>query len=357
MDETPRSRYTDYTQNKAYRGDGIGRIFGGDVFRLEDKARDYRYRLNTALRMQAEAEGLTERTPGYWETLNKGKKKESKWAKWEDKKKPEKLLKGYKMPNRGARWGERDQDEIASGRIPTGSAAAGADERSRAFVMGGQGKQEGPEEIKGDKALMLVRMVDDNWEDLQWATKAISTVSMAGPSKVATVRKRIDVDLIDPLALGSQLSQGPRPSQLPRGPFTPFQAMRTATPSQDLGAWSEVDVKPSSQSLRPANPFRQTGRLTSGLRPLIPSAAGRATIKDEPISPFMSSSSDSMSDPLDTVFSSPVDVKHELPPTPSSAKFEDELSFSSAPVKRRFGGGDSGAEKKRRRMKMFSGRA
>ena len=98
--EGPRTVYDKYRQKRAYRGDGIGRVWGTDLSRLKDDAGMYRADLKTAMRIEAEEEGLSHRDKPWWEVekeLKRRNKGKSPWGStWADSGKTKKELKGWK---------------------------------------------------------------------------------------------------------------------------------------------------------------------------------------------------------------------------------------------------------------------
>ncbi|ORX39202.1 hypothetical protein BD324DRAFT_649291 [Kockovaella imperatae] len=321
------------SQSRTYRGDGIGQIYGKHVYHVEDKAQTYRANLQTAMRLQYEDEGLSKREKPWWEVLA-GAKRKSKWEQWDDKKKPQKLLKGFKMPKGGRAWDEASRVAIARGQIP-GGLAANSDDKSRAFVTGNGSatwkRDHDPELIEGDEALMLVRMVDDSWESLEWTKARVSSV--AGPSTPALRTKRMEADS-SIVYTGSQVSSGPPSAQpLRTGFFAPSQSQSPRI------SCSQMPTQYSSAGA--VNPFRKAPKDHPGIRPMTEAR------KFTDYTVQLMSSSDLSSDPIGPLSSSPPNIK--LDP--------DDLSFGNAPVKRCFGGANSLDEpKKRRGMKMFSGR-
>lgn len=155
-------------------------------------------------------------------------------------------------------------------------------------------------EIKGNPRFMLVRMLDDGWEDMTWRTSVQSGNSakaLTTPSFGATqVRSSAGRSVLDDLTKTAK--------QTP--PKSPFQPNRSSSPASS--PLSDHIGQPPTK--RPSlNPFRTSSSQQSGVRPLSQSVA--------------SASTDS-----------------------------GDWSTSSS-QKRRFGGADT-AEKKRAGMRMFT---
>jgi hypothetical protein len=155
-------------------------------------------------------------------------------------------------------------------------------------------------EVRGDPKLMMVRMIEDGWEQLKWYSSlpeaAASTTSSHAQS--SQLRRSTSTSLMQDI-LGTATVKA-------SGPFRPTQSSSPAPlPPPES---HKVKPKPTRPSL---NPFRISSTSSSSVKPL----------KTKLDTPMLSE---------DVVFSNPIGTK-----------------------KRRFGG-PSAEDKRRSSMKMFT---
>ncbi|OCF79146.1 hypothetical protein I204_01093 [Kwoniella mangroviensis CBS 8886] len=355
----------DPAQKTVYRGNGIGQIYGTSVSRVADEVEDFRKRRKIAIEMEGKESELdryanmsTNEKRNYTRQKNK---EEKEW--------------------REARyhWKTKDKDEIKpKPKIYKGRGKKGDAERSKSFVMGTKGEQLLIDKSsKDDKSLMLVRMVNDNWDRLTWTLNAGSNdVSRQDKNvgigyelaKTSFSQKVKATNLVEEL-LGTTMS-AVTSSQIPNSQTTPSNPFMS-TPLKQTSNRPSISVSPSPingcsqtpQPQRDRNPFSsQSPKSNSmGVRPLSSPAISQS-VKPLARSTLLNSSPFSFSQHTQ------LDIKpfantQNSPKRNSTAgdgiaasKSKDDLSFSFSnnTRKRTFDGSGSGVGAKRGGMKMFS---
>lgn len=267
------------SSTSVYRSGGIGQIYGGAVRHVSDEASTFRTNLKTALRMQAEEEGLStpELTPMqqyYRDKEKKGSKRKKIWTgrgEWEyeeTKKEKKARLASYKSTS--TPW-DADPGGDKSRRFFTQSSAPAAK---------GAGKDKGrgkPVEIvddwalaEGEAKMMMVRMVCDHWTSLQYTAAAASAPSQlpGAPLALQKTRKNDTTVLADILGLAATQGRHASQSGHMSSPLQSSQPLRPSQSSQssqrDRPASSPIQSRsamatPSSQGVpgrpRTSNPF------------------------------------------------------------------------------------------------------
>lgn len=295
-----RRRHNARNVDPSFRSGGLGHIYGQGIVNITDEVQSKRRDVYVALKMQAIEDGLMKDD---WKEQKKKRKEEDKEEK--------KLEKALGNPNSRASRQKRKvlkgyRDELAKGKAGKENKGNNAPEMKgvpgQSMLMG-----EGADLVhESDRCLMLVRVAQEGWEEMEWSIPASNAVAGAGPAPTAisssqrTARRNDLVgDLLSSLGPSSQAAQSPiSASQAPPLPISsqssPFAPLRKST-----------------------NPFKSgssTGRFGTATAPVATLAASNSSSTD----PFGGSFGD------------------------SSAK------------KRRFEGNAEG-EQKRRGMKMFSG--
>ena len=298
------------------------------------------------MRLEAEDEGLSAKQKPYWEELKslKGWQMKRKWDDPPETQKAKRQMKGYN-PNRGRGRG-RGRGRVGGRGGWSGASTwnqdSSSDERSKAFVQGSTKCQtewlawedsEG-EQVKGDRSLMLVRMVCDHWQELVWHANAtapqatdLRTVTLASSTQNVTVpppqpRKAGLVESI----LDVAQPQSTRSQVIASSPLTEAQ--------------SSPKLFSASQ-----NPFRQKRISTnpSGIRPLLDSSLSHRSI------PRLTSSGSS--DTEDAHFPSTPPVSSS-PVELDNTTETDVSGFRKPAIKSRFGGNTQDPIR-RSGMKMF----
>jgi hypothetical protein len=318
---------------------GVGMIYCQNASNVPDEVTAYRANLRTALRIQAEEEGLCDplHPPDGWDDPI------DSFGDWD----PDNSSDDWDDPIDSPDYWDQDRDwdreerKHALNRVKDGYEAPmfGTD-RSKAFVMGTNAKstksaksakskasrgrekdvtargtgtrvddERDAEVIGGDRELMLVRMVAQNWETLQWTlgSEARDT-NAAVPVKVGGNAQRLTSGDLVAAILGT------------RG-----AAKCDGKPDRPPGRY---DLSPGSSA---------ASQLTSK-----PSVRHGHTL---PINPFSAAPSQA---------SSGAGSQASTASFPSSGSFATQGGFSSTAQKRRFEGGGTAVEVKRRGMKMFS---
>ncbi|OCF35631.1 hypothetical protein I316_02686 [Kwoniella heveanensis BCC8398] len=401
----PPYHYETGDARSVYRSNGVGQIYGSSVNSVVDEAEDFRWRLNTSMQIQYEKEQAIAEKAAYDQmstvdqrkyTMKKNKKEKEDW---------EYIRSGKANPNRNV------GKVVKPSRKQTKS-----DEKSKKFVRGSNGVvgEEGDDGVDGERKLMLVRMVNNDWENLTWILNAGSRAGMTGETAGsglwgrAASQKVKASNLVEELLSSTQIQAARRLTSSMTSPApvhsratsmtttsTSSAPQRSTVPSNpvrsefdDRHASSCCTPGPSrssnqSQSQKPrVNPFKSGSSSTSspmGIRPLFSqsqdSTPAENVTRSSPFSQHRSntafgvpqrgnlssqkpSSLSSRTKANDTTLDfSP--IKH------SSNTTDDGLSFSSVSRKRSIGGpmnsGGAGGgieaggpEPKRRGMKMFS---
>lgn len=209
-----------------YRADGVGAIYGKDVHSVADPIKDLRRAVNYL--------------PQAWQKetddLNGIVRKQVR-SDWDWDGKP-------KFAKRS--WGDEDKP------------------KPKYFKVEEKRRRKEPE-IKGDPKLMLVRMIEDGWEEMTWGTsvKARETPRDVGGSsnvRSSRIRTKSATAMVDDLINATSSSSQSRP-------FRPFQPP-SSSPAPTSSPPAEI---PSSRIKRPSlNPFRTSTSTPSstGVRPL-----------------------------------------------------------------------------------------
>lgn len=210
-----------YSSTQAYCADGVGTIYGQGVRNVADSAKDLRRAVNNLpLVWQKEsdrANGIERRrVSSDWDNEGNIRRVRQSWQ-WEDENKP----------------------------------------KPKYFKMEQRRKKKEPE-IKGDPKLMLVRMLDDGWENLTWRTASTASSTKQPHSGPSTVKVRAPVSrgFVDDFATM------PSSAKEISGPFRPTRS------SPPLCSSPPEDSKATFN--RPSlNPFRTPSSSPStGIRPL-----------------------------------------------------------------------------------------
>lgn len=321
--------------NKAFNA-AHGQLWGTGVARIEDEAADRRRRVKTALEMQAEdeyaqycaANGLPipkSRQEKAYDAVVKERKAEKAYEKrWMagrvagSAKMSQSTMGAGSWRNRGnigavVPLSEREMEtqrelemEAASAdersrRFAAVAAADAAEKKARRSKALSQKQQE--KSMQGDKNLMLVRMLPQDWRELRW----IPAQKEAAPaSQDVGIKRRADAgeavyDLLASAGIvldedeppSSDFSQPPLSSQppassspvpTPRAPKThpffkpPPQSSSPAPPSSQTKRSSNPFAKPSSSQASQSsqvgfNPFKAKGRAevnSQGVKKLAP---------------------------------------------------------------------------------------
>lgn len=244
----------------AYRADGVGAIYGKDVSRIKDTVGDLRSAVkNLPLAWQIEEDEAN----------------------------------GIERPKFRSGW-----DREGNVRFCRRSWEDEYKPKPKYFKEEKPRKRKEPE-IKGDSKLMLVRMIDDGWENLTWST---SVKHSTRPDLVPSTSSSSRVKAASSTALLDDITGTAK--RKPSGPFRPAQSSSPVPSPLPTGSAPPVS-RPS------LNPFR-----ISASSPAAPSR------------PFSQSSD------------------------PASAS-QNDFAFASSDSKKRRSGGADAAEKKRSGMRMF----
>ncbi|WVQ93144.1 hypothetical protein IAU59_000208 [Kwoniella sp. CBS 9459] len=383
-----------------YRSNGVGQIYGTSVSSVVDEAKDFRWRLNTSMQIQYEKEHALAEQVAY-DNMSTVDKRKFTMKKNRKEKEDREFIRYGKIP-------EREKRVVAGKIVKPSRKQKNSDEQSKKFVRGSKDSAEGGESeeedgLKGERKLMLVRMVNANWETLTWTTNGgtgegfraggAQTAAVGGSSRSGfwgrVASQKVKAGILVQELLSSTQSQA---TSISRSPSSPSANVRRVTvPSAATPAMRPTTTTESSM---PATPVKsEHGSQHSSF-----SAPGSSRMKDQSqrarINPFKSGptiSSPMGIRPLSSQpFTSPADpspkeslprptqynlatkasqgpfsqtIKTKLEDTGSDfaikkqADIDDGLSFSSVCRKRTFGGvaGGNGPEQpKRRGMKMFS---
>ncbi|WVF65477.1 hypothetical protein IAT40_000205 [Kwoniella sp. CBS 6097] len=250
-----RPGYSSYHEPKdaktVYRSNGVGQIYGSSVSSVMDEAKDYRRRIITSMQIQYEKEHAVAEKAAY-DNMSTVEKRKYTMEKNRQEKEDREYIKYGNIPER--------EKKVVAGRIVKPSRKvvytdSKSDEKSKKFVKGSQGAfEQGQEEdgLDGERKLMLVRMVNEDWENLTWTTNTGSTDGMksgigsqlmAGGTeqtgswgRAASQRLRAN-NLVEQL-LSSTQTQSQSQSQSQRVPFSfsspdpsPSQASASASSS------------------------------------------------------------------------------------------------------------------------------
>jgi hypothetical protein len=153
-------------------------------------------------------------------------------------------------------------------------------------------------EIKGDPKLMMVRIIQDGWDQLNWGTsvRAVSTIKTSASGSSSQVRSAKAGNMVNDLFGATKVK--------PSGPFRPTQSSSPASsPPSESNRAVRIPIRPS------LNPFRISSTSSQDIKPL----------KIRSSSPISS----------------------------------EDSTFTSSQPKRRFGGSDT-ENKRRSGMKMFT---
>ncbi|KAK8844018.1 hypothetical protein IAR55_006811 [Kwoniella newhampshirensis] len=347
-----RSRTENPTSQSVYRGNGIGQIYGTSVSRVTDEVRSFRDNVKTAFKIQGEKEAFERMTPAEKRKKTMAEKKEREEWKRKDR---DWYKSGPGTTSRGGNAGKIFKDSKGRGKD--------ANERSKQFVkgavrQGGHDEHEDEDVADDERKLMMVRMVDDHWEKMQW------TVGGPGPQQSSPASAGLTWPKIQKASKASDLLDDiigttKRSTSFAASPSTNmFRPTLTPKPAPSPTATSNApSSSPLGSSLVPpkrGNPFKQTRRSSSGgVRPL---AASSQSSQRPNLSP---SSQPPQSIIGESPSSSPFATRPATVSSKSEKKWDDDdgLSFSSTSRKRTFGAGggsDHSVELKRRGMKMFS---
>ncbi|WWD21327.1 hypothetical protein CI109_105811 [Kwoniella shandongensis] len=342
------------SSRSVYRGNGVGQIYGTSVSKVEDEVRSFRGNLKIALRLQSQEEAFEKMTPAEKRKKTMAEKKEREEWKRLDKE-----------------WYKSERKEKAKIFKDTG-----ANDRSKRFVKGKgksaavaaleQSSDEGEEE-EGDceRKLMMVRMVNNDWDRLKWTlgggggisaptSSSGSTFSWSRSQKAARVSSNL-LDEIISTTKRPAVATSPTPTTSMFRPTSTPKSVQSISRSSLLGS---SPVQPSSTP-KSSNPFRQASQSSTGrVRPLFPSSQSSHSVHRTGILPQASQSSISATQVFSQSQGSAGGPQSHRGQdnVNTNNDAEDGLSFSSTSRKRTFGGGGTvtGAEGKRRGMKMFS---
>jgi hypothetical protein len=301
-----------------YRSGGVGHIYGTNVSSVEDEAEAARSKLREAQYARERAENYVNYDDRKSYRKGTASANERKWQ--------------------GRTYTAGGWDKHAAGRVfrekkvlvkkagdVSGWMERRADERSKAFAIGGQrvGVQvEGVEEtgqVEGEEAWMLVRMVPENWESATWAT---ANVTVDSAPAISNSQKSKGTNLVaDILGATRTYSQS----------ITPSSAIPTSYDSSHLSPKSELPGPPPLP--------RGPARILASSQTPPPSTTPQHTKSRNPFGPKATLSQQS---------------SYTSTQRSSQESMNDPLSFASTGKKRSFGGPDV-VEGKRKVMKLFGG--
>ncbi|WVW79419.1 hypothetical protein I302_101388 [Kwoniella bestiolae CBS 10118] len=343
-------------ERTVYRGNGVGQIYGSSVSGVTDEVGDFRKRRKIAIEM----EGKESEQDRYAEMSSVEKRNYTRQKNKEEKEWREAMYK----------W-KTDDVPKSKPKIYKGRGKKGEAERSKSFVMGTQGEQILIDKLsRDDRSLMLVRMVNDDWERLSWTVNAGTAESNQKTkggfdvAKTSLTQKIRATNLVEGL-LGSTMStfSSSQQSSSQSSQSNPFKQ-----PSSQPTLSSSPIHSPQTPQ-RDRNPFKsQVVKSNSmGAKPLSsPSSSQYQSIRREAGSQSVSSSGSPFSFSQRPNSGSESDIRpfvssrNILRPTGderfgSASKDELSFSFASGTRKRTFdGSASSGIEAKRGGMKMFS---
>ncbi|WOO84886.1 uncharacterized protein LOC62_06G008397 [Vanrija pseudolonga] len=266
-----------FSSTSAYRGDGVGMVYGKGASLIADEERDYRARVRTAFELQAkddEDDRKAAAGEAYipWQ-IQEAIDRELFWHqhKVDEKARKKKLKEDIKAGRTGP---EYKSHSLAGGVFYEDD---GADARSRSFVAGGKrrapaAKEEDVDDGTGEDSLMLVRMVHPQWARLAHTSARDGPAFAMGNVKLAARKAKVAVDL----SLGIELPSS-QPSQSQR--WAPSQAssspMRSSPPPE------------TAPTPRTHNPFKAKAAVANalGVRPLRATLSGGVAadeVKREP---------------------------------------------------------------------------
>ncbi|WWC63979.1 uncharacterized protein I303_106585 [Kwoniella dejecticola CBS 10117] len=391
-----------------YRGNGVGQIYGTSVSRVDNEVKDFRERRKLAIEL-TEKENQAIREAEAYEQMGSNERRAFTRRK-------NKELKEDREWNWKYKYGKTDEEDRTGAYKKAGSKTykqrgkKGDAERSKSFVMGNKGQQVLIDRVaKDDRSLMLVRMVNDDWENLKWTVNTGSTgfaknldgtgtgtAKKAAPGFALSQSKMKASNLVEDLLSTTMTvispsqsqpqsqsqSQSPSRSQSHSRStysFSQSQSSSTFNSSQDTpqrpsqGSISSSPLPFSSSQDGPkrnANPFKsqKTKSNAMGVRPLSASSSSSTLIRplsasqpnnDSTIarSPFANSgiSGNPFNQSINRNSSSQPSGDVGSKASGSVKKTAEEFSFfSGGPKKRTFEGIGGDPANKRSGMKMFS---
>ncbi|WWC91157.1 uncharacterized protein L201_006098 [Kwoniella dendrophila CBS 6074] len=384
--------YESSKSKTVYRGNGIGQIYGTSVNRIENELEDFRKRRKLAIELNENQNKIeyelqkyenmsTNEKRAYTRKKNKEKKEEKEWkenGKYDFEK--ERKLKQAKISKFNVRGKARQ--------------LINENERSKSFVLGTKNQQiQIDKSQKDDKFLMLVRLVNDNWENLSWSTStnqkgSLETQSFStsqsnstpgGFIRTSSSQKFKATNLVQDLlsttmSISSSYIPNPKSSSNPfktnshsySTPQRQNSSSQSSIPSSpiDYSSQSSLSQSSSSQPIatpRAHNPFksRTSDSNSMGVRPLSSNPSFSSKPSSHTITPSRSASlsSSRSSSSQDTNPSSSFFTKPKPRIESSTKAIGDDLSFDtfSSTKKRNFdGSGGLTTEPRRSAMKMFS---
>ena len=268
-------------RNTVYRSEGIGQVYGTDVAHIHDAAGEYR----DAKQRREDA---------------------IMWAEfWEEERRPKKA-KRDKLDKFRPWVKKNDQREMWEKPVPMAGKVfkeqkADADQRSREFVaatLRARRAEESDDEdspvvdgaqVKGDAGMMLVRMVCEHWETLQWAkSPAIDEPAQASTSGMGSQKVRQGrLDILDDL-LGATSQAISTSNRRPVAVSLPSSSSSTSISSSPPTS-SAPSMQSSSNPFRksstgPTNPFGIKPLASSGgIRPLAPAPTTKDNVSAQTI--------------------------------------------------------------------------
>lgn len=273
------------TSNVGVYKPGVGMIYGQDASNVFSETAAYRYNLKTALRIEAEEEGLSD--PSVFFDLRD--EEERRWRKEERKK-------AYGV----SQWAEDRSKAFFTSKAKTSAGKGKGKGRGNGESKPSQAKTDRLLQVQEnrDKGLMLVRMVNPDWENLRWTTA--TTISAEGAAAVKTrasaamktssrgnVSDGLLADIMniqrprDPASsltsptISTQIDDkptmtGPSPSRMvsttPTGSVNPFKRKEMVPGFKPLSQLSQTTSSPSHAISNPTPPHPSLSAAPIGLR-------------------------------------------------------------------------------------------
>ncbi|WWC73046.1 uncharacterized protein I206_107011 [Kwoniella pini CBS 10737] len=351
-----------------YRLNGIGQIYGTSVSKVSDEVKDFRERRKLAIELSEKSNQAIQEAKAYEEMGTNGRRAFTR--------KKNKAIKEEREFNWKFKYGKFNEEDLtgaykkATTKTYKQRGKKGETERSKSFVMGKKGEQLLIDRIaKDDSNLMLVRMVNDDWEHLKWTVNTGSTgftQTTSKSNKTSTIgfslsqNKMKASNLVeDLLNTTMSITSSTEPSFASSQNSNPFKLSQCQSTQTSI---SSSPFTNSQEIQRTGNPFKsQKSKANSmGVRPLSSTPfrplSTSQTQSNSTTPPFSQSSISS------SPFSQSIDRKpfartvNHIPIStgPTIKKRADDLNFFSTGSKKRSFDGVGESENKRVGMKMFS---
>lgn len=266
-----------FSSTSAYRGDGVGMVYGKGASSIANEERDFRARVKTAFELQAKDDEDDRKAAAGedyipWQ-VKEAIERQLFWHqhKLDEKAKKKKLKEDIKAGRTGP---EYKSHSIAGGVFHDDD---GADARSRKFVAGSKRRapaadEEDADDGTGETSLMLVRMVHPQWVRLTHTSARDAATFAMGNVKLAARKAKVAVDLSAGIELPSS---------------QPSQSQRWAASQASSSPARSSPPPEAAPTPRTHNPFKAKAAVAnaSGVRPLRATLSGGVAadeVKREP---------------------------------------------------------------------------